>query len=472
MNVSLTIIQQETIRKFFSVSKRQLLAGLPTGTGKTVIALKIIEQYYQENKNCKILVIVPANLRNNILSSAKKFDVSYTVTQPTSVSELEDQYHNNETNVFVVSYNFIQYNHMSLTHLKWDLVICDEFHYSKNESSTTFKAISELRKQSSGFLGLSASYVSNNIDEFLVLMSIVLNKDITKLFSKSLIYDIIMHPIINKPTRVQTGIQDIGKLKSIVKDHIYIPKEEKVQKTVRRPKVKSIIVRVPITKDEWSIQQALLKDTPKDVLVKLIKNRIGMSQLREIKNKIIALQQTLITPDYLSKSVARNVGSKVLSCINRIKKNKKKCIVFTPFFEYGAKVVHEQLQIHGIKSELYSGTTTPESRREIETKFNEGDLDVIVLTAAGKEGINLPKCEEVHFLSLTWNPEDLEQVMGRALRMTSTVPVVTVYWYFAKYPTISTQSIDDWMSKVLDRKRRLKRIIYSLLSEGGYEAVC
>lgn len=473
--ITLTSLQHEAINKFFTKANGMLLAGLPTGTGKTIVALEICKKIIQDDQNAKIIVVVPATLKDNFKSNIYQHKYNDVVNEIVlaSVEDLEKNY--NGFNLFICSYNYLNMYVNTIIKYDWKLVVCDEFHYAKNADSSTYKSLSKLRDRTKYILGLTASYVSNRIEEFVVLLSLILNDKNMMQKSKSYIQKI--DSLIYKKTSFSKEVmfQEIKYLKDFIKrqsNHIYIPKEEKVRTLVKRPKVVSKVVEVDINSYEWKSYKYVLasKLESKKSIFKILSGNISLNEVRKISNIVISLQQVLVSPDYiyLNKS-SKMISSKVQVCLKIIKKYNKKCIVFTPFFEHGAKLVYEYFKKNGLKVSIYSGEESEEERFRAVDEFNNGELQVLILTLAGKEGINLPKCEQIHFISLVWNPEVLDQVIGRALRMTSKVPVVEIYWYFAKIPHKNGISIDHTMSRILNRKRILKKAITNIISENFSE---
>ena len=468
--------QKEAISKFFKVSKCRMIAALPTGTGKTVVALAIINKVLVRNSSYKILVIVPANLRNNFVENIRRLKLKLNAKIVTSKNELEIAY--KQFDIVIISFNFLRLYFDTVNKYKWNMLVVDEIHYAKNMNTKNFKLLWKLTGQVNCFLGLTASYVSNRLEEFFSIIALVANQrqiiyigkqliqyETRGQYKPSYISKLLLGDEEQKGKLVQVGISDPHTFKLLVSKYIYLPKNEKVLVVGKRPVPKSIKRLVNLTEFEWKTYKYVQGKIPKTLIRLLSSGDINEEQLRQIKNQIMAMQQVLITPDYIIEGKqSKRPSSKVLACANHILNNKSKALVFTPFLEHGAKIVYEYFRSKGIKCALYAGNINKHERQMIQKDFESGKIDVIVLTAAGKEGINLPSATEVHFLSLTWNPEDLEQVMGRALRMTSTNETVYVYWYFAVGPD-GEETIDIWMDRVLDRKRILKQEIYKLLSE-------
>ncbi len=84
--------------------------------------------------------------------------------------------------------------------------------------------------------------------------------------------------------------------------------------------------------------------------------------------------------------------------------------------------LREQLQAWGFRVGCIHGGMKPGSRDEpgtrlhTEQQFREGDIQVLIATEAAGEGINLQCCHILFNYDIPWNPNRLEQRMGRIHR--------------------------------------------------------
>ena len=61
--------------------------------------------------------------------------------------------------------------------------------------------------------------------------------------------------------------------------------------------------------------------------------------------------------------------------------------------------------------------------------FNNTEVAVIPMTATGSDGIELREAKHVMFLGYSWNPNQHNQVIGRARRLGNPHSEILV-WYF------------------------------------------
>jgi superfamily II DNA or RNA helicase len=99
----------------------------------------------------------------------------------------------------------------------------------------------------------------------------------------------------------------------------------------------------------------------------------------------------------------------------------KRLLVFTEFKDT-LDYLKERLVKWGFKVGCIHGGMSPGSRNEAGTRlfteqqFKDGDIQVLVATEAAGEGINLQCCHILFNYDIPWNPNRLEQRMGRIHR--------------------------------------------------------
>ncbi|MFZ2545061.1 MAG: SNF2-related protein [Candidatus Saccharimonadales bacterium] len=145
---------------------------------------------------------------------------------------------------------------------------------------------------------------------------------------------------------------------------------------------------------------------------------------------------------------AINIGFKTLES-----RAEKKAIIFTESTltqEYIAKVLEQQgfankyvlfngnnksQDVNKIYSEwkeknkdtdLITGIESADRRKALIDKFREDDIQIMIATEAASEGINLQFCSMLINYDLPWNPQRVEQRIGRIHRMGQKYDVVVV----------------------------------------------
>lgn len=149
------------------------------GLGKTIEAGIIMAQYWAEHKR-KILLIVPASLRNQWLSElSEKFYIKSIILESKNFNSQKKKKifnpFNQKNKVVICSYNFAARKQEEVSNINWDLVVIDEAHrlrnVYKNSNVMGNKLKSTLRGRKK--LLLTATPLQNNLMELYGLVSII-----------------------------------------------------------------------------------------------------------------------------------------------------------------------------------------------------------------------------------------------------------------------------------------------------------
>ena len=137
MAIQLYKYQEEYFDYVVTHNKRDWIYAWDVGTGKTIIALKHYEQFYNDKK---VLIVAP---------KSKLIEGGWDRTIENIIPTIEYE---------TCSYSML---HKKYTQYKDYFVIFDEIHNLKNSTSLRGKAGYELTKIASGFIGLSATPMGN-----------------------------------------------------------------------------------------------------------------------------------------------------------------------------------------------------------------------------------------------------------------------------------------------------------------------
>lgn len=95
----------------------------------------------------------------------------------------------------------------------------------------------------------------------------------------------------------------------------------------------------------------------------------------------------------------------------------QQALVFTEFSSVATRLV-EALEANGIRAKGFTGRN-PKTRDAARVAFQNGEVDVLVLTSAGTRGLTLHKASVLYHYDLPWTPERIIQRTGRLVRIGS-----------------------------------------------------
>lgn len=94
----------------------------------------------------------------------------------------------------------------------------------------------------------------------------------------------------------------------------------------------------------------------------------------------------------------------------------KQVIVFVKYIDTGL-VIRELLAKNGISSDFFQGSLSSKQRDDIVQKFKKEEIQVIIATDSANAGLNLQTTNVLINYDLNWNPQIVEQRIGRIHRI-------------------------------------------------------
>lgn len=113
---------------------------------------------------------------------------------------------------------------------------------------------------------------------------------------------------------------------------------------------------------------------------------------------------------------------KVAFIINRIKNKQTtgKFIIYTTFIDNGLRIIRQFLDKNDISYSIISGNENIKQKEESKNKYNSGEVNVLLITKAGTEGIDTIGTEAIFiYEGSSWNEPLVEQAVARAIRFKS-----------------------------------------------------
>lgn len=117
------------------------------------------------------------------------------------------------------------------------------------------------------------------------------------------------------------------------------------------------------------------------------------------------------------------------------KQSPKRVLIYTQWRLLGMEPVMQLLKGLNVDFRTIHGDLDARQRAESVKAFNSNKVNVLVVTNAGKEGIDLKDVHRVIILEHPWKPSDIEQVIGRATRMGQRLGTIQVYVLLLRKPT-------------------------------------
>lgn len=365
---------------------RGLVAVHSLGSGKTLTAVLASQCYLDEFPRHKVIVISPTTLIENFKKEMVKYG---DIRHP-------------ERYEFYSFQGFYYKNKKSPPNCKNTFLIVDEAHNLRTQYKKTpkkeigkfTKAVIQCAKKANRVLLLTATPIVNKPGDVASLLDLIREpRDKTELKSNE----------IDKNCDDEAFVRQIARCKF---SFYTVDRETEEQ---HYPAKKDYSIYLPMQKQFQEAYNRVENDVMED---EVVMSTFGEAQLKKFFNGIRRAVNILsgLPEDELVKS------PKVKWIIEEIKKNPgKKTVVFSHFLDMGLKAIQKRLPAN-IKSDYITGSKSKTKRAQIVKDYNDDKLDVLFISKAGGEGIDLKGTRRMILLESGWNENTEEQVIGRGRR--------------------------------------------------------
>lgn len=362
------------------------------GYGKTVETIVVLRE--RQAKNC--LIIVPKSIRLQWVTQfntwwPERKDVT-TVVKSGKVG-----------GILVLNYEQVVKHEQLLRSILWDEIVCDEAHRIKNRDSK--RTIAVKRIPAVHRTALTGTPIYNKPDDLYSILHFLhpvlsghsywafVNKfcDVEETFWGKKISGLTKNPHNVEQLRA------LLEMCSIHNPELHLTKGREY-------------IDVPI--EMTPSQKKMLTQVKKLAIEELAEQGISLSSGLV---KLLRLQQISSEPATLG---IPGGNPKVEWILDLLDCNPEKKIVVFSRFSTTINFVAEELQKHKHKTTIISGEVA--DREEAKGRFTRGDCDVLLGTiGAMGEGLDELQfvTDTVIFIDKTWNPEEINQCIGRVDRI-------------------------------------------------------
>jgi SNF2 family DNA or RNA helicase len=121
-----------------------------------------------------------------------------------------------------------------------------------------------------------------------------------------------------------------------------------------------------------------------------------------------------------ASNIIENKSPKVEWIINKILDHPtSKFVIFSHFISMGIKPIMKELDKRKIKYGNVTGDMNIPNRQKAVLDYNEGRANVLFISKAGSEGLDLKKTTFIIIMESSWNENSIEQIIGRGVRYKS-----------------------------------------------------
>jgi Fanconi anemia group M protein len=431
---------QESI--FVNSLNKNTLVVLPTGLGKTIIALMLSTYYFNNYPNKKILFLAPTKPLveqqkksfEELIENSKEFNLK-VLTGKISPEKRIVEYKNAN---FIFSTPQIIENDIINERVNLDdfsLIIFDEAHRARGDYAYSFIGQNIVENNlKTKILALTAS-PGTNLEEIKEVMN---NLNIEKIEVKTY-EDRDVAPFVQE-TKIRIEKVEIDEtLKKVIKllNRVYLEKINELRKLGLN--VGNNLTKTQILELQRDLQREINSNNSDQkiwnaisVVAALMKLSFGIELVEsqgvlpaynyfyeffaERKNKTKAIESLILNKDFrdafdlINKLKEKNYIHPKLIKLKEIvmntisKSNNSKIIIFNQYRENADKITSELNKLKEINSVLFVGQNkkgdlglSQKEQKKILEDFREDKYNVLVSTSIGEEGLDIPKVDLVIF---------------------------------------------------------------------------
>ena len=402
------------------------------GSGKTITSLAMVYQF-----KFPIIIISTKASRKNFQDDIKKMGLDTSrieiLTYQKVIKSIMDG------NLDLSSYS----------------VIIDEAHHLRTGTKLQSILITECAKAQKIVL-LTGTIFYNSLTDLSVLVNIIKRDEVLPETNKEFKF-FFWDDLYEAPGSVET-------LKERIEGTISYFK--KSQDSIHYPKSITIYNKVDMSNAQISEYRHYLKKILSlDNIQYIDYSILDKRKVNNFLNVTRQLSNTLSnSPDF----------PKILAIWEYIAKAPKPIIVYSNYLANGILPLTVHLDKNKVSYSLYFGEQTEEKRNKIIDKYNQRQTDVLLITSAGSESLDLKNTRSIHIMEPHWNESKINQIIGRAIRYDShkalgeserTVEIVrwvSVFGYKIPYETA-----DEYLVKIAQQKEKMFTSFDKIIQESS-----
>jgi SNF2 family DNA or RNA helicase len=453
--------QVKTVKSVLTRMRGRAILADEVGLGKTIEAGMAVKELMLRGLAKEILIVAPAGLCRQWQSEFKdKFNEDFSLFAKKKAEPGPRT---------IVSYETVR-NHADRLERFWDVIVLDEAHRLKNRGSLVHRAVRRL--QSRFLLALTATPLHNTLDELYALADMMKPGIFGTLRTFRTTY------VSRKnPRSVAAGKQDL--LKETLAEVMIRNRRDSCGTKFPRRRVG--IYRMAASKAERDLYTEVTAYVKEQFKLEVAREAGVTVQMLSL----VTLQRELMsTPEALCRTLQRMAERPQLpgTAVRRLEEfiaaaksilrpaklealedilgqdRAARVIVFTEFAE-SARYLSRSISGKGRHVFQLTGGTSADQRVSILDAFRATDGSVLVSTETGGIGLNLQFCRHLVNFDLPWNPQRIEQRIGRIDRIGQAHNEIYVF------NLVCEDTIEEHVLDLLALKLRMFELVIGEMSE-------
>ena len=387
------------------IEQRGVIAVHSVGTGKTLSAIACSQCLINKKIVENVIVITPTSLQKNFINQAKQYGLTD--------EQLERYYE-----FYTIQGIATAIENSKAINPTGSLIIIDEAHNLRTLGGSRFDVINKYAKKAEKVLLLTATPLINYDSDIINLIALATG-------DKPISADYLEN-MINSENHTE--------FKNYIKDYFnfYIRSKE-TSTDPNFPSKKIMEVFLPMEKTYLQTYERIEKGHENKIEDFRNKNiHVFYNGLRRASN-IIEKKSPKV--EWIQNKIKEHINK-----TTNTKSLDAKFVIYSNFINMGIVPVMRWLDSQKISFEHVTGDLSIEQRNKSVTKYNNDEIQILFISKAGSEGLDLKNTRYIIIMESTWNENSIEQIIGRGVRYKShfTLPKskqnVTVYRLYCIKP--------------------------------------
>lgn len=416
------------------------------GLGKTVITLQAMRERAAERKDgYRGLIVVPAHIRSQWAGEVEVFfpEAEVLVYQGKQLAQLDADLDAaaNKPVVVIVSFDTMREEIDRLLAYRWHDLVGDELHrVLPNTSSKRTKALWQLRRNADVAVALTGTPINKSLDDVGRLLAWARDEEdafhgmkLSKRFDMTEPGDVEefwrhIGPCVFRRDRSEIADQ-LPKINTEVIRLDLEPAELRLAEGARRG-LKKLYESLA---QKLAVIEELRPDDPKVAQAREELRQVrgavlgGITLARQAACDPVAVRESdsagvaLLDSAGLVEPAVRTGGTKrklICELTEELVGDGEAVLIFTSFSSVAENLAAD-LEAQGVRVGTFTGKNSGKRREDNAAAFQSGDLDALILTGSGREGLNLQRAGVVILYDLDWEPSSVVQKIARAARFGS-----------------------------------------------------
>lgn len=346
------------------------------------------------------------------------------------------------------------------------MLVLDEVHKVANYRGKLHDKVKLVSMACDRVIGMTATPVKNRLMEFFGILRIIKPSLFPKVthFQGAYCHTKMQKVSGGRQVPVVVGYKDLDKFVEKIEPYFLSRKKYDVAKEL--PELISVEVQCELhdLQDElYDMAEAEVDSIDMD----------GEESNAEALSSLTMCQQAVNAPQLIENDEGEpfeGPSSKIDALLDLLEgdANGQKVIIFSRF-EKMISHVEKILNENKIRSVRITGKeNNPKIRQQAKEKFQDlnSGVNVILITTAGSESLNLQAAEHFIFLDLPWSGGDYLQLIGRMIRIGSSHSTVVAHHFLALRKD-GSKTIDHHVLRALREKKKLMDKVAGDALQGG-----